>query len=295
MPGGAPEDIAPLLARIEQVAPELAGAPYEVLGEGWDSVALDIAGEWIFKFPRSAWAEAALLREIRFLKVIVPRVRMRLPELVLHEIDGAPFSQHRKIPGGHLLAADYQKLDQGRRDQLARELAGLHADLHAIPLGVMESAGAGPVEAFPTPEWIEERISALPSHLLAYARTTVACWREERSRDEDLVFGQFDGHGWNMAFNHDAGVLNGVYDFADAGIGERHRDFSSTNWIDPDLTSRIIAHYGALTEIAVDRRRVDLYTAVLRLREHLGEEDIPSSLTSLEAWAEYETDGAAGL
>lgn len=295
MPSGAPGDVAPLLARIGQVAPELAGQPYEVLGEGWDSVALDIAGQWIFKFPRSAWAEGALLREAGFLKAILPRVRMRLPELVLHEVDGAPFSQHRKIPGAHLLAADYKKLDEGRRDPLARQLAGLHADLHAIPPSDMESAGAGAVEALPTPEWIEERIGRLPPHLLIYARNTVARWREERARVPDLVFGQFDGHGWNMAFDHDAGVLNGVYDFADAGVGERHRDFSSTNWIDPDLTERIIVHYSALTGIAIDHRRVDLYTAVLRLWEHLGEDDIPSSLRSLEAWAEYEAGGVSGL
>ncbi|GLQ57630.1 phosphotransferase family protein [Devosia nitrariae] len=295
MPGGAPEDVATLLARVRQVAPELADAPYEVLGEGWDSVALDVAGEWIFKFPRSARAEASLLREVDFLKAIVPRVRMRLPELVLHEREGAPFSQHRKIPGTHLLAADYQRLDEDQRNRLARQLADLHADLHAIRVSVMEGAGAGPVEAFPSPDWIEERIGQLPSRLMTYARDIIESWREELTCEEDLVFGQFDGHGWNMAFDHDVGVLNGVYDFADAGIGERHRDFSSTNWIDPDLTERVIAHYGAQTGIAVDRRRVDLYTAVLRLWEHLGEDEIPSSLTSLEAWAEYEASRAADL
>jgi aminoglycoside phosphotransferase len=283
---GKPQDVAPLLQRIAQVASDLEGAPYEVLGEGWDSVALDVAGEWIFKFPRSADAEASLLREAGFLDAIAGRVRMNVPQLIVHDRGDRPFSQHRKIAGEHLLAEGYRKLTEEHRDRLARQLAELYVDLHAIPIGVMVEAGAEPVDAFPSPEWIEERLGRLPAHLQAYGRDVIARWREEIARPADLVFGQFDGHGWNMAFDHASGTLNGVFDFADAGIGERHRDFALPNLIDPDLTGRVIAHYADLTGIAIDPARVDLNTAVQRFWEHLTDDEIDQSW--LDAWAEYE-------
>lgn len=34
-----------------------------------------------------------------------------------------------------------------------------------------------------------------------------------------LIFGFFDGYGWNMVFDSEVGWLNGVYDFVDVGIG----------------------------------------------------------------------------
>lgn len=81
------------------------------------------------------------------------------------------------------------------------------------------------------------------------------------------IDGYFDGHGWNIAFDHATGTLNGVFDFADSGFGARHQDLSYSNWISPDLTLRIIARYEQLTGQAIDRDRVMLYSAVLRLVE----------------------------
>ena len=69
------------------------------------------------------------------------------------------------------------------------------------------------------------------------------------------VFGQFDGHGWNMAFDHAAGWLNGIYDFGDAGIGVRHRDFIYCGLTSLDLMARVVLAYGAATGLAVDLNR----------------------------------------
>src|SRR5919106_64050 len=57
------------------------------------------------------------------------------------------------------------------------------------------------------------------------------------------TYGFFDGHGWNMAFDHTTNRLNGVYDFADSGFGPLHQEFIYTNLIARDLTARIVAEY----------------------------------------------------
>ena len=105
----------------------------------------------------------------------------------------------------------------------------------------------------------------LPPALHDFARRALAAY--DALPDGDTVFGYFDGHGWNMAFDHTTGILNGVYDFADAGLGQRSEDFAYSNFISPDLTDRLIAAYQRHTGIAIDRRAVALHTMVQRLAE----------------------------
>ena len=52
--------------------PETSGGRFSLLTEGWDSVAVDLDDRLIFKFPREARAEEALMREARLLEVIRP-------------------------------------------------------------------------------------------------------------------------------------------------------------------------------------------------------------------------------
>lgn len=284
MPKGGDLDVDLLLRRIETVCPDLKGAPHNVLAEGWDSFALEITDR-IFKFPRSAGAETSLLREAAILDIVAEHVSLPVPRLHIHDRETAPFSQHRKLPGEHLLRHDYERLEEGARDELARRLAEFYTQVHAIPLARVKAAGIGPVEALPEPEWLELRVGNLPPHLTRFAARAIAEWRKERARSADLVFGHFDGHGWNMAFDHERAMLHGVYDFGDCGIGERHRDFSYANWVHYDLTNRIIGYYEESTGYRIDRARVHLYTSVLRLWEHLQDDGIANSLETLESWA----------
>lgn len=77
-----------------------------------------------------------------------------------------------------------------------------------------------------------------------------------------LVFGYFDAHCWNLAFDLELGRLNGVYDFADCGIGDIHQEFHPLNFVSPDLTSRAIDLYEAQSDRRIDRSRVGFYTVL---------------------------------
>jgi Phosphotransferase enzyme family len=81
------------------------------------------------------------------------------------------------------------------------------------------------------------------------------------------VYGFYDGHGWNMAFDHQTRRLNGIYDFADSGIGPLHQEFIYSNFISPDLTARIVAAYESATGLALDRKRIETLTGAHRLWE----------------------------
>jgi hypothetical protein len=261
-------DLARYRALIISRLPQFAGTQFITLAEGWDSVALECDG-WIFKFPRNEQARARLQREVALLTFLRPRITMPLPQPVLFDGTGdEPFSQHRKIPGEKLLADDYLMLGEGPRNALAMRMAQLYAELHQLPLARMQQVGALAVDPWMAPNTIlEGALPRLPRGYKGWAKKVVSAYRKLAIRGDELVYGYFDGHGWNMAFDFTTGTLNGVYDFADSGFGSRHRDLSYSNWISVDLTLRIIDRYEELARTKVDRNLVMLYTSVLRLAE----------------------------
>jgi hypothetical protein len=259
-------DLARCRALIISQLPQFAGAQFRVVGEGWDSVALECDG-WIFKFARTDAARERLEREVKLLTFLRPRITMPLPQPVLHEGEES-FSQHRIIQGEQLLTADYLKLGEGSRNALAMRMAQLYAELHQLPLARMQQVGAVAVEPWMAPNQIlEGALPHLPRGYKGWARKVVAAYRKLTIQGDELVYGYFDGHGWNMAFDFTTNSLNGVYDFADSGFGSRHRDLSYSNWISADLTLRIIAQYEEMTRRTVDRELVMLYSSALRLIE----------------------------
>jgi hypothetical protein len=259
-------DLAHYRALIISRLPQLAGAQFVTVAAGWDSVALEHDG-LIFKFARNERARERLRREVALLTHLRPRITMPLPQPVL--FDGEePFTEHRRIPGEKLLADDYLMLGEGARNALATRMAQLYAELHQLPLARMQQVGAVAVDPWMSPQQIlDQALPRLPRGYKGGARKVVAADRRLSIAGDELVYGYFDGHGWNMAFDFTTGTLNGVYDFADSGFGSRHRDLSYSNWISADLTLRIIARYEELTHRRVDRDMVMLYTSALRLAE----------------------------
>jgi aminoglycoside phosphotransferase (APT) family kinase protein len=266
MEGVPAAEMARLRALVIGTLPQFAGGNFVSLTEGWDSVALECDG-WIFKFARHAEAEARLRREAALLAFLKPRVTMPLPQMVLHE-GPVPFSQHLKLPGASLEKPQYLALDEGRRNALATRMAQLYAELHALPLNRMQAVGAVGVDPWMSPDEIIARTEErLPRGYKGFMKRTVAAYRKLSIAGDELVYGYFDGHGWNMAFDHETGMLNGVFDFADSGFGSRHRDLSYSNWISADLTLRIIDRYEELARVKVNRELVMLYSSALRLAE----------------------------
>lgn len=277
---------ADYVAAIRTVRPDLADGPMTLHTRGWDSNAVE-AGDTIFKFPKRPESVLRLRREAAFLALVRPRVPLRVPDLVLHETPTL-FSQHRMIPGTVIETAGYDALSDARKQAMAAALAGFYAALHAIP--VVDGMAAG---AEPKPEWpagdvvlpiIATRLSA--GHM-AQARRAFAAYAA--LPEEEAIFGYFDGHGWNMAFDHENGLLNGVYDFADAAIGPRSREFTYSSLTSPDLTERIIGAYERLTGFEVDRQVVALRMTIQNLSElaEMDETDAAGFALGVAAWLDH--------
>lgn len=106
---------------IVAACPELVDATFAILASGWHSTAVEVGGRWVFKFPRGAEAEAALLREAAVLRLVRPAVSLPVPAPQVFA--GPPlFSRHEKLPGGYLLGEDYRRLDEPARQAVGDAL-----------------------------------------------------------------------------------------------------------------------------------------------------------------------------
>ena len=262
-----PENIAPCRDAIVCAFPDLAGATFRPLAMGWHSLALDVDDRLIFKFPRNEEAEQALRREAPILAAVRPRLSIPVPDMQLFE-KPILFSRHDKIPGEHLLHDQYERLTGEARDRLAETLARFHAELHALAPETMQRAGATAIK--PWLSFAEIRAKALP---LVPAEHRARC---QRALDLygvlapdplGTTYGFFDGHGWNMTFDHTRQQLSGVYDFADSGFGALHQDFIYSTFVSFDLTRMIIDRYARMTGRTIDKERVVLLTGLHRLSE----------------------------
>ncbi|HWF77609.1 MAG TPA: aminoglycoside phosphotransferase family protein [Caulobacteraceae bacterium] len=286
------ETLQPVIVRV---FPDLASGVFTAQPRGWDSFAIDVDGSLIFKFPRNDAARRRLATEAALLAIVRPGVALPTPEMSLH--DGTPyggpplFSRHAKLDGEHLEPAAYAALPEADRDRLAEDLARFYAELHALPDARLAAAGAGPIQPWLAPGDILERAwPVLDAPLRRYAERTVAAWRALPPDPFGETYGFFDGHGWNMAFDREAGRLNGVYDFGDSGFGQLQQEFIYANMISPDLAGRIIRRYATLTGRALDAERIALLYQTLRLSE-LAElagdpEKGPIALAAVRALAE---------
>ncbi|WP_429227940.1 phosphotransferase family protein [Inquilinus ginsengisoli] len=275
-------------AAILGAVPDIAASSFRLLAESWDSTAVEADGRLVFKFSRHEAAAGRLRTEAALLAMIRPSVSLPVPHLVLEE--GPPlFSRHAKIPGEHLLTAHYAELPEGARRRLAEDLARFHAELHRLDPGRMAAAGAGPVEEWGTTEEIGAKaLPALTPELRPMAEHVLSAYDRLPAEPHDAIYGFFDGHGWNMAFDHDRQRLNGIYDFADSGIGPLHQEFVYSSFVSPDLTARLVAAYEGLTGLTLDRRRIAILTGMHRLWE-LAElagdpEHVPKMVRSFADW-----------
>lgn len=269
--------------------PELCGSTFSIVKQGWHSVAVDVDDRLIFKFPKNDIARAALLKEAAVLQIVRPAVRLPVPLLTIHE--GPPhFSRHEKLKGGYLLPEVYEKLDEQARARLGTALGSFYRDLHALDRTLLVSRGATQIEPWQSLEAIRRKaVPLLPLELRSWATAAIKAFEQLSPDPYGLTYGFFDGHGWNMAFDATHGTLNGIYDFADSGIGPIHQEFIYANFIAPNLTRRIIAAYEDASGRQIDRWRVEILTAVHRLSElaELAEDPdhVPTMIGHVAEWA----------
>lgn len=93
-----------------------------VVEDGWDSLILELDGEWIFRFPRRPEVERWVEREIAFLPELAATLPLRVPRFEFVARNGVVCVGYRKLPG----SPAFNDLGEHAGDDLGRFLAALH-------------------------------------------------------------------------------------------------------------------------------------------------------------------------
>ena len=133
----------------------LAPASVASLGEGCDSVAFEVNGAWVFRFPKRDDVEEQLLLEARLLPVLSRGSPLPIPEPRFHGLPSPEFPRHflgyPKLPGtAAIQLAPMAVAPLAYAPVLARFLSWLHA------FPVIEADRCG-VPRQPTEALVQER------------------------------------------------------------------------------------------------------------------------------------------
>jgi aminoglycoside phosphotransferase (APT) family kinase protein len=110
---------------LQRHLPDFRIDSFERIGQGWDSAAFEVNGDWIFRFPPRPETEAALRKEAALLPELAPALPVPVPEPEIVVQNGAFFVGHRKLDGRPLHAG---------RTAVAQRLGAFLSALHAFPV-----------------------------------------------------------------------------------------------------------------------------------------------------------------
>jgi aminoglycoside phosphotransferase (APT) family kinase protein len=248
-----PVDPAHAARLIRTQFPELDPVRVQHLGEGCDSVAFDVNGDWVFRFPKRADVEAQLLVEMTFL----PALAAQSPPIAVPEFRfrGRPsqefphqFGGYRRLPGtpGNRRGSPIQF------GTIAPMLAHFLSWLHRFPAGdalalgvadqrlerVLEEAQREALEDFR----IVEEIA--PDAPLDAWRRCVQTTPPPASSASDFCLVHNDLAAEHVLVDDAGSRITGVIDWSDVAVGDRAIDFGGVvHWGGPAFLKDVLSHY----------------------------------------------------
>jgi aminoglycoside 2''-phosphotransferase len=127
---------------IREFTPVPAREVFE-LGQGTDSVAFLVDGEWVFRFPVVPNAQRTLRRELALLPGLRPALPLAVPavEHVGRRDGQLVFAGYRCLPGVPLTADVLAGLAPDAQEAALSDIAGFLTALHAYPIAAARAAG----------------------------------------------------------------------------------------------------------------------------------------------------------
>ena len=204
----------------------------EIVEDGWDSLVLEVGGQWIVRVPRREGVRATLATEVRLLPELAPTLPAPVPAFELVS-DGAV--AYRKLPGTPI---------DDPRPALGHQAGRFLAALHAFPVERGRELGVPSHDL----DWRDryrrftrEVLDAAGPLLGPEAETMVAQYLEE---DANFAFAPRLIHA-DLGPAHllaEGDELTGVIDWGDVRIGDPALDFA---WLlEQPFAEAVLAAYG---------------------------------------------------
>lgn len=242
-----PTDPREAIASIER-ATGLPVRAHRVIDHGAAHLVIEVDDEWIFRFPRGPSSSAETPKRWSFLASFASRSPIAVPEPV-YVTDW--FVGYRKIPGSPLHPAQVERLDEGDRQRIARQLGLFLAALHRCRDERIDfDAGLlvmrhGYDRTCPEPfaMYLDAREHGRLEARLAAISDNPANFVEPTS----IIHG--DLYSGNILWDRKTKSITGVIDWSEVGLGIPAMDFIAladfTTSRNDDFLRAILSWYGA--------------------------------------------------
>jgi aminoglycoside 2''-phosphotransferase len=250
------------------------------LGEGWDSVALLVNDQHVFRFAKRPDAALRQAREAELLPLLADRLPLLIPRYTHTWTD--PAWPGKRIVGYRLIAGE--PLTLSRPEQRATQAAQLGAfvsALHAVPVakarrhGVVGRDAASLREAY-RGFFATVRANMLPLFTAQEQAAIVAFWSGYLEDDTCFAFTPTLVHR-DLTTEHvlvdpTSGHLTGVIDWGDAGLDDPAVDFAVVRrQLGEEFAREMLAAYRHALDTTV-LRRMDFYAGMEPFHEiHFGQ------------------------
>jgi aminoglycoside 2''-phosphotransferase len=264
--------IAGYIELLQACFPTLGVERCVPLGEGWDSVALLVNGQDVFRFAKRPDAAVRQAREAELLTMLADRLPLPIPRYTHTWTD--PAWPGKRIVGYRLIAGEQLIPARARPEHRATQAAQLGefvSALHTVPVeqarrhGAQGGAAASRREAY-RGFFAIVRANMLPLFTAREQAAIVAYW--SRYLDDDTCFAftptlvHRDLNTEHVLFDPATGNLTGVIDWGDAGLDDPAVDFAGVrHQLGDDFARQMLAAYRHPLDTTF-LRRMDFYAGM---------------------------------
>jgi aminoglycoside 2''-phosphotransferase len=237
---------------IAACVPELAGQRCHAVAQGWDSVAVEVGGRLIFRFPKRRDVEPQYRMEARLLPKLAGALPLPIPDAAFFWPGSTAyqgvFIGHHLIDGAQLTAAH---LTPARADGIARQLGQFLSALHRFPNEQATRLGVPDGDQASWRRHYREQYAQIQHHILprlpsaAQARVTrewQAFLHDETRFQVALIHRDLASE--HILYDSARGTIGGIIDWGDATIGDPAIDFTGLlAAFGEDFAEHVLAHY----------------------------------------------------
>jgi aminoglycoside 2''-phosphotransferase len=218
---------------------------YEVVSNGFNSYAIIIDKEYVYRFPKDDWADYRKEKEI--LDVISPNIKStKIPTLTLYEDNNIIYSKHNLIKG-----IEYSKYKGSiNKKQLAKDLAKFAMELHSIKTNfeIKHFSTTDFMDMINDKEFLDFYLTK--DELQDFKKCKEFLDKYSNFRCDDNVICHDDINENNIVILN--GKLNGIIDFGNCRCENRSVEFATLLKFDAELTLLWIKEYEKLTNRKID-------------------------------------------
>jgi aminoglycoside 2''-phosphotransferase len=276
--------------------PELAIEHCAMHSEGWDSVAVAVNDDLIFRFPKRQNVEPQYQVERRLLPALAGALPLPIPDVAFFWPGGTAYPRifigHHLIHGAQLAA---EHLTPGRIDEIARQLGQFLSALHRFPIEQAAQLGVPPGDQAAWRRRHQDQFEQIQSRVLpllgqdAQARTM----RDWQAFLDDGVHFQAtlihdDLAAEHILYDPAHGTVTGIIDWGDTAIGDPAIDFTGLlAAYGEDFMERVLAHYQSEIDASF-RKRMRFYRDITPLNTVLFGLDTAQEQYVQEGLADYD-------